>query len=98
MVEEVANSLWKAVKRNRISQKDAQEALQTLNDVNIQLVVVDWAQASEVLEIACKLGLTVYDAAYILLAHQTEACLVTADDKLYEKAKGQSQVLHLKDF
>ncbi len=98
MVEEVANSLWKAIKRNRILQEDAQETLQTLNDLKIELVEVDWVHASEVLGIACKLDLTVYDAAYLFLANQAETRLITADDKLYEKAKGHFQVLHVKDY
>ncbi len=98
MVQEVTNSLWKAIKRKRILQDEAQEALRTLNDLRIDLVELDWQHSSEVLSFACKLDLAVYDAAYLFLSDQTSACLITADNKLYEKAQEHFQVLHLKDY
>jgi predicted nucleic acid-binding protein len=98
LVQEVANALWKAVKQKRTLLEDAQESLQMLNDLKIELVDVDWLQATEVLAIACKFDLAVYDAAYLFLAHETGACLITADNKLYEKAKEHYKILHIKDY
>ncbi len=98
MIQEVANSLWKAIKRKRITQEYAREALQMLNDLKIELENANWLRTSEALTIACNLDLTVYDAAYLFLAKETEACLITADNKLYEKVKGYYKILHVKDY
>lgn len=98
MVQEVANSLWKAIKRKRILQEEAEDALQLLDDLKIELNELDWPYASEVLTIACKLDLTIYDAAYLFLSAKTKSYLVTADDKLYEKGKQKFEVLHIKEY
>jgi len=95
---EVTNALWKAVKLKRLSKEDSQEALKTLGDTTIALYELDWPQTSEVLDIAFKLDIAIYDAAYVLLSDKISAQFITSDTKLYEKAKGQFRVLHLKDY
>ena len=95
---EVANALWRAVKLKRLSEEDAQEALKALNDMRIELHELDWAQASQGLEIACKLNIALYDASYLFLTNKMKARLITADNKLYETAKGHFEVLHVKDY
>jgi predicted nucleic acid-binding protein len=98
MVQEVANSLWKAIIRNRITQIAAKEALENLNGLTLEFRELNWSHASETLDIACKLDITVYDAAYLFLANQLDADLITADDKLYKKAHSQFKILHIKDY
>jgi predicted nucleic acid-binding protein len=98
LVEEVANSLWRAVKLGRLAEEDALEALIALGDMKIVLEDVDWEQAGQALEIACKLKLAVYDACYVFLAKKMKAQLVTADDRLYESANREFRVLHIKDY
>jgi predicted nucleic acid-binding protein len=98
MMLEVTNALWKALKQKRISKEDAQEALKMLDDLHVEFLELNWLHASQTLTAASKLDLAVYDAAYLFLSDQTGACLITADNKLYEKAKGHFQVLHLKDY
>ena len=98
IVGEVANALWRAIKLERISEKDAKQALEALNDMRIELHGTNWAQASQELSIACKLDLTVYDASYLLLADRTKTSLITADKKLYEKAKQHFRITHIKDY
>ena len=95
---EVANSLWKAVKLGRIIEEDAQEALKALNDMGIKLHESNWVQASEALNIACKLNLTIYDASYLSLTYKTKAQFITADNKLCEKAEKHFRVLHIKNY
>jgi predicted nucleic acid-binding protein len=95
---EVANAMWRAVKLGRIIEEDAQEALKALNDMRIELHESDWIQASQGLSIACKLDLTIYDASYLSLTDKTKAQFITADNKLYEKAKQHFGVLHLKNY
>jgi predicted nucleic acid-binding protein len=98
MVHEVANSLWKAIKQRRITQEDAHEALKTLDNLNISLHELNWSEISTVLTIASKTDLTIYDASYLFLSEKMQAQVITADDKMYQKAKGQFKVLHLKDY
>jgi len=98
IVQEVANALWRAVKLGRISEEDAQEALEALNDMRIELHELNWAQISQGLSIACKLDLTIYDASYLFLANKMKARFITADNRLYETAKGHFGILHVKDY
>jgi predicted nucleic acid-binding protein len=98
MLHEVANSLWKATKRKRITQAYANEALKSFEDIQITLQEVMSKQASEELKIASALDIAVYDASYLLLSEKMKAALITADDILYKKAKAGFQVIHLKDY
>ena len=95
---EVTNVLWKAVKFKRLSREDAQEALKTLGNINIDLNEFDWNESSQILNIGCKLETAIYDSAYPFLAQKIKAHFITTDNKLYEKAKGHFQVLHIKDY
>jgi predicted nucleic acid-binding protein len=98
MLHEVANSLWKAVRQGRITQKDACEALETLDNLNVSFHELNWSDISKVLNIAIKTNLTVYDAAYLYVSEKMNAQVITADDTMYQKGKEQFQVLHLKDY
>lgn len=98
LVQEVTNSLWRAVKLKRLSEEDAQEALKALNDMKIELQELDWTQSAQGLEIACKLNLALYDASYVFLTHKMNSQLITADNKLYETAKDDFKVLHIKNY
>jgi len=98
IVEEVANTLWRAIKLERISEKDAEEAVNALNDMRIELHETNWTQACQELNIACNLDLTVYDASYLLLVDRTKFSLITADQKLYKKAKELFKIIHVKEY
>jgi predicted nucleic acid-binding protein len=98
IVEEVANALWRATKLKRLSQEDAKEALNALNDMKIVLYELDWAAAAQSLAIACKHNIALYDASYLFLADKIKAQLVTADNKLYETAKDYFKLLNIKDY
>ena len=95
---EVTNALWKAVKLKRLSEEDSQEALKALGDTKIALYELDWPQASDVLDIAGKLDAAISDAVYVFLSDKLRVQLLTSDTKLYEKAKGNFRVVHLKDY
>jgi predicted nucleic acid-binding protein len=98
IVEEVANALWRATKLKRLSQEDAQEALNALNDMKIELYQLDWAQAAQSLEIACKHNIALYDASYLFLTNKINAQFITADNKMYETAKDHFRVLNIKEY
>ncbi len=92
LIQEVTNSIWKAVKLKRLSLNDGQEALEALSDMQLDLRETNWTEASQILKIAITLNLTAYDAQYILLSEKLKATLITADQKLFEAAKGKHQV------
>jgi len=98
MMHEVATSLWKAIKQRRITQKDADEALKSLEGMQIAFPEFNWADVSAELAIAGKLDMTTYDASYLILSEKMKAKVITADDKLFQKAKGRFGVVHLKDY
>ena len=98
IVLEVANALWKAIRLGRIIEEEAHEALKTLDDLFITLHELNWTEISQGLSIARKLDLTIYDASYLLLSDKLKAQIITADDKLFEKAKKHFRVVHLKDY
>ena len=98
ITQEVGNALWRAVKLGRIVEEDAQDALEALNDMGIELHELNWTQISQELSIACKLDLTIYDASYLLLSERLKASFITADNKLYEKSKKHFGLLHVKNY
>jgi len=53
---------------------------------------------AEGFSISSALDLTIYDIAYILLSNRLKAPLITADDRLYERAKTISRVIHVKEY
>ncbi len=97
IVQETANALWIAVKQKRIQQNDAKDALEFLENTQLKLYELDWTEVSQSLEIACKFDIAVYDAAYLFLCNKIGAQLITADNKLFEKAK-EYKIIHIKDI
>jgi len=98
IVLEVANALWKAMKLGRILEEDALEALKTLDDFHITLHELNWAEVSSGLSLARMLDLTIYDASYLFLSDKLKAQIITADDELFDKAKEQFRLVHIKDY
>ena len=72
--------------------------MKALNNLHINFHELNWSDISKVLNIAIKTDLTVYDAAYLFVSEKMNAQVITADDKMYQKGKGQFRVLHLKDY
>lgn len=76
---EVANAIRSAVMRNRITQKEAEISMCVFTDLEIELFSVDLHQ---ILRVACKHGISCYDASYIALAREKNAKLLTYDTRL----------------
>jgi predicted nucleic acid-binding protein len=95
---EVASVLWKAVKLKRLTEEDSHESLQALLHMNIALNELDWLQTLETINVAYKLDIAPYDAAYLYVSKKIGAPLLTSDTKLYEKAKDHFRVVHLRDY
>ena len=78
---EVANALWKAVRRNEISANNAAAAMSFLRDLDIAtLASIDIVP--QALDLAITHGRTVYDSLYVALAMQSKSSLITADERL----------------
>ena len=78
---EVANALWKAVRRNEISANNAAAAMSFLRDLAIAtLPSIDIVP--QALDLAITHGRTAYDSLYVALAMQSKSSLITADERL----------------
>lgn len=95
---EITNALWRAIKLKRLSQNDAQQSLKKLNALGITHHIIDWAESLEVLNIAHRFDIAVYDAAYVYLSDKLKAPLITSDNKLIQKVKPHFEVIDLKEY
>ena len=69
-----------------------------MDDLQLNLIEQSWTEVSAELTIVLNLGLTLCDAACLSMPEKLNAVVITADDKLYEKAKGHFRVLHLRNY
>jgi predicted nucleic acid-binding protein len=81
---EVANALWVAIRRERMSNEAAQQALGALRDFLVESHEVD---AAACLSLSTEYGLAVYDAAYIVLALDRKAPLWSLDREMASVAR-----------
>jgi predicted nucleic acid-binding protein len=78
---EIGNVLWKAVRRGRISQAEAENSLQRFAALAIQVVPTS-DLLGQALQIAMACDRSFYDSLYVALAVATKADLITADERL----------------
>jgi len=78
---ELANILWKAVRRDRLGVASAESALQAVRDRGFP-TISSHALLVEAFAIATAFDRTVYDAVYVALAVNSKSQLVTADQRL----------------
>lgn len=78
---ELANALWKAVWKKKIDATRAHTALEKVVDLEIQTVPC-FRYAPQALHLAIEHGRTAYDALYVVLALNSRASLITADERL----------------
>ena len=78
---ELANALWKAVRRKEISSNNAASALSFVRDLDIA-TVSSLDLVPEALNLAIGYGRTVYDSLYVALAMQFKSEMITADERL----------------
>ncbi len=86
---EIANVL--AIK-TRLSAKDAAEAFSLIWNFDLEVFSFGLDEFLEGITLSRKYGITLYDAAYIGLARKLGCPFVTADRRLYEKARGLREV------
>ncbi len=83
---EFANVLAVGLKTGRLREEEAAEAARLLAEFPVMLVAMETEACLDLAERAAKLGLSAYDAAYLLLAKQLGASLVTLDSGLARTA------------
>ena len=81
---EVASVAWKKIRVHPRAREAIRAAFDLLPRLNIEPAACDHAA---VLRLADERGVTAYDAAYLWLARELDAELVTLDRKLAEVAK-----------
>jgi predicted nucleic acid-binding protein len=85
---EVANMVLNAVRRGRVTEKAMSQILTELGAMNTQIdegsAMACWDITAR---IASKYRLSVYDAAYLELAHRSNLPLATLDRRLAEAAR-----------
>ena len=77
---ELTNAVWQAERRGRISSVQADEILQAMEGLQIDIQALDWA---EMLPLARRYERSAYDAAYLVLAEKLGEPLITGDERLY---------------
>lgn len=78
---EIGNVLWKAVRRDRISQAEAENSLRQFSDLAITVVPTS-DLLGQALQIAVNCDRSFYDSLYVALALTTKTELITADERL----------------
>ena len=84
---EVANALLRYVRAGALASADADEAMRLILEVPLRAVSLR-RLAADALTLAVDMGLSAYDATYVLLAEATDSTLVTADRRLATAVKG----------
>jgi predicted nucleic acid-binding protein len=94
---EIGNVLWKAVRRKRISQANAENSLRRFTELRIQAIptcdLLDRA-----LQIAVDCDRSFYDSLYVALALATKTELITADERLVNALGSRFPVRWLGSF
>lgn len=78
---ELANALWKAVQRSRLSLRNAEFAFSRVQELDLP-TIPSAPLLLDALRLATNHDRTVYDSVYVVLAVHAGAELVTADERL----------------
>lgn len=80
------------------SLEDVNKAVESLFELQLDIVVPTLEVLKDASELARKYGITVYDAVFVALAKPIEAEFITADEKLYKKIKELKFVRFIAEF
>jgi predicted nucleic acid-binding protein len=88
-IYESFNALWKLVGRDILTIDEMLILARRVADIIgfMYIESIDPLEALNVLEIALKENLTVYDASYLYIARRMQLILVTEDEELMDRAK-----------
>ena len=83
---EFANVLAVAVKQGRLTESEAAQAVSFFNEFPVKVAGTRRTPVGKMLDMATNLGLSAYDASYLVLAKELGAHLVTLDQELARAA------------
>jgi len=86
MLTELANTLWKLQRADRLNDLDPQELLAEAREL-VDRLEPDRHLQAEALALACHLNHPVYDCLYLALARREAASLISSDRRLNALAK-----------
>ena len=93
---ELSNAVWQAERRGRITRAQADEVLQAMAGLDIEIVPQAWAV---MLPLARQFDRSAYDAAYLTLAQETSQPLLTGDLRLFNAVHAHLDwVLWIEDY
>lgn len=95
---EVASVLSRAIGIDVITPSHGAETLKAIGELGINIKPIGWNTLKEVLDIAQKTKLTIYDAAYLWISKMIDGILITADKELAEKGRSVTKTLLLGDL
>lgn len=95
---EVGNALWKSIRQGVLGLPDAKLALSDFLRLGLAPFELEGKGHIDALTWGAEVDSTYYDSVYVSLSKSTGATLLTADDALYEKARGETQVVHLREI
>ena len=83
---EVGNAAWRRVRRGELSMEEGNVVVSTLLSLLETFEVFSYREvAADAFKLAVDAGITVYDAAYVVLAKRLDARLLTLDGELLRK-------------
>ena len=99
-IYETLNAFWReAYLVKSISEEAAIKAAVLVSELIKEMkVLAVTGLEKETIELALSLGLTAYDASYVILAKTGNLVLVTEDDEIHKKAGALVKVVHLDDI
>ena len=83
---EVANALWSATRRGRLTAAEAADALDLITRAPLRQAEYDAALAPKALRLSFLLDHPVYDCTYLALAMNREVPVITADRRFVSAA------------
>jgi predicted nucleic acid-binding protein len=93
---ELSNAVWQAERRGRILPSQADEILQAMTGLDIEIIPQAWGV---MLPLARQFDRSAYDAAYLTLAQEMGQPLLTGDLRLYNAVHGKLDwVQWIEDF
>jgi len=102
-VYEACSALWKlATLLRTITPKDATSAITLVEEITAKNLIrptnYEELDLQSTLQKACSQKITFYDASYLTVAEQTEATLVTEDEKLRKASAKSVRTIRYSEF
>jgi predicted nucleic acid-binding protein len=95
IIYEVCNSIWK---NTQLTDEDANDAVTSIQQLGIELFPPKLERTIRAMKIARLRGTTFYDAAYLQVAEELNAALLTADEHQANAGKGIVNVIQLSEI